>query len=146
MIRYDEVNLHTEFGKLLHIVSDHTLEMYGSQGNLDISHMSAAVAAGLVRGYAAYRGGDVVGYALFMLSRDLFKAHVRVAECVAVFVYKAHRNSVVASRLLAFAAMRLEREGVNQLIITANNDERLARYYERLGFKKCNIQMVKEIR
>lgn len=145
MIRYEELNLHIDLGRLLHIMSDHAQEMYGGSSNLDVSHMSAAIAANIVRGYAVYRGEVIVGYALFMLSRDLFKAHIRTAECVAVFVNKAHRNGVVASRLLAFAAMRLEHDGVTQLIITANNDERLAKYYARLGFKKCNIQMVKEM-
>ena len=145
MIRYDELNLHVEFGKLLHVISDHAREMYGDQSNLDVSHMSAAIAANIVRGYVVYKGDEIAGYALFMLSRDLFKAHIRTAECVAVFINKAHRNGVVASRLLAFSSMRLEHEGVNQLIITANNSERLANYYARLGFKKCNIQMVKEM-
>lgn len=145
MIRYEELNLHTEFGRLLHVISDHAKEMYGDESNLDANHMSAVISAGLARGYVVYDGNKVVGYTMMMLSRDLFKAHVLTAECVAIYVQPAHRNGVVASRLLAFSAMRLEQEGAKQIIITANNDKRLVKYYERLGFSQCNIQMVKEI-
>lgn len=145
MIRYEELNLHTEFGRLLHVISDHAKEMYGEDSNLDVSHMSAVISAGLARGYVVYNDTKVVGYALMMLSRDLFKAHIRTAECVAIYIQPAHRNGVIASRLLAFSAMRLEQEGVKQIVITANNNRRLAKYYERLGFSQCNIQMVKEL-
>lgn len=145
MMRYEELNLHTELGRILNVVSDHAKELYGPSNNLDINHMSAVVAAGLARGYVVYSNDIVVGYALMLLGRDLFRAHIRTAECVAVYIQPAHRNGIVASRLLSFASMRLEQEAINQVVITANNDKRLVKYYERLGFSQSNIQMTKEI-
>ena len=145
MIRYEELNLHVDFGRLLHLISDHAKEMYGDGSNLDVSHMSAVISAGLAKCYVVYTGTTPIGYALMILSRDLFRAHIRTAECVAIYVQPAHRNGIVASRLLAFSSLRLESEGVNQIVITANNDKRLVKYYERLGFTQRNIQMAKEI-
>ena len=73
---YDILNTAIDTGRILHLVSAHASEMYGEEGNLDLNHFFTIANAGLARVYVARDEKVIVGYAMFLLHRDLFMAHV----------------------------------------------------------------------
>lgn len=143
---YDILNTAFDTGRILHLVSAHAKEMYGEEGNPDLNHFFTIANAGLARVYIARDENQIVGYAMFLLHRDLFKAHVRQAECVAVYVMPEYRGTFIAKRLLQFAEkMLVEKDGATRLISTTSKDHRLQAFYERLGYKVSNVQVTKEL-
>ena len=143
---YDILNTAFDTGRILHLVSAHAKEMYGEEGNLDLNHFFTIANAGLARVYVARDEKVIVGYATFLLHRDLFKAHVRQAECVAVYVMPGYRGTFIAKRLLQFAEKMLaEKDGATRLISTTSKDPRLQAFYERLGYCVSNVQVTKEL-
>lgn len=143
---YDILNTAFDTGRILHLVSAHAKEMYGEEGNPDLNHFFTIANAGLARVYIARDENQIVGYAMFLLHRDLFKAHVRQAECVAVYVMPEYRGTFIAKRLLQFAEnMLAEKDGATRLISTTSKDTRLQAFYERLGYSVSNVQVTKEL-
>ena len=104
---YDILNTAIDTGRILHLVSAHASEMYGEEGNLDLNHFFTIANAGLARVYVVRDEKVIVGYAMFLLHRDLFMAHVRQAECVAVYVIPKYRGTFIAKHLLQFAEKML---------------------------------------
>ena len=143
---YDILNTAFDTGRILHLVSAHAKEMYGEEGNPDLNHFFTIANAGLARVYIARDENQIVGYAMFLLHRDLFKAHVRQAECVAVYVMPEYRGTFIAKRLLQFAEnMLAEKDGATRLISTTSKDPRLQAFYKRLGYSVSNVQVTKEL-
>lgn len=143
---YDILNTAIDTGRILHLVSAHAKEMYGDDSNLDLNHFFTIANAGLARVYVARDETGIVGYTMFLLHRDLFKAHVKQAECVAVYVEPRYRGTFMAKRLFQFAEKMLtEKDGAMRLISTTSKDPRLQAFYERLGYCVSNVQVTKEL-
>lgn len=143
---YDILNTAFDTGRILHLVSAHASEMYGEDSNLDLNHFFTIANAGLARVYIARDEKNIIGYAMFLLHRDLFKAHIRQAECVAFYIKPEYRGTFTAKRLLQFAEKMLaEKDGAMRIISTTSNDLKLQAFYRRLGYNVSNTQVTKEL-
>lgn len=143
---YDILNTAFDTGRILHLVSAHASEMYGEESNLDLNHFFTIANAGLARVYIARDEKSIIGYAMFLLHRDLFKAHIRQAECVALYIKPEYRGAFTAKRLLQFAEKMLaEKDGAMRIISTTSNDLKLQAFYRRLGYNVSNTQVTKEL-
>lgn len=144
---YTILNPHIDAGRLLPMFAAHSEEMYGDQGNFDICHLQAMANADLVRIFAVQNcSGQYIGYAMFLLNRDIFKAHKRQAECIAFYVRPEYRNLVIASKLMRHAENALAYlDKVVKVVTTTSNNKSLQAFYERLGYSVTNVQVTKEL-
>lgn len=143
---YDILNTVFDAGRIMHLVSAHAREMYGEDSNLDLNHFFTLANAGLARIFVARDDSKIIGYTLFILHRDIFKAHVRQAECIALYVIPEYRGTFTAKRLLQFSEKMLaEKDGAMRIISTTSKDTRLQAFYSRLGYSVSNVQVTKEL-
>lgn len=89
--------------------------------------------AGHLINYVARRDGKAVGYANVYLTNDMHNGEL-IAEEDAIYMLPEHRNG--AGRLLAkFALADLKSRGVKRLNVQALTDLRVAKLWQRMGFK-----------
>ena len=145
MIIYEQLNTAVELGKVAAIMAQHDAELYPEDGNPDLQAFTSIVNAGMARIYVVKDGTKVLGYALFVLSRDFFRAHIVQAECLSVYIKPEHRG-VHFKKLMQFAEMSLKREQVNRLLVNAvTSQKNLEKLYARYGFKTLTTMMSKEL-
>lgn len=143
---YDILNAAIDAGTILPLVSAHAEEMYGAESNPDLNHFFTLINAGVARVFVAKENGRAIGYAAFVLHRDLFKAHVKQAECVAIYISPQYRGTCAAKRLFLFSEkMMVGHDDISRIISTTSNNPKLQAFYARLGFKVSNIQVTKEL-
>ena len=146
MIRYERLNHCVDMGRLLGIVAEHTSELHGPDSNFDVQHMLTILNAGMGRVFVVRDGDEIVGYSVYVVSRDLFYAHIRQAECVAIFVRKVRRGTILAKRLAMFGENYLrDKDQVTRVIATTSNDKRFEAFYTRMGYEVVNVQVAKEL-
>lgn len=146
MITYEPLNHFVDTGRLLKIVAEHTSELHGPDSNFDVQHMMTILNAGMGRIFVVRDEGEIVGYSVYVISRDLFYAHIRQAECVAIFVRKVRRGSILAKRLAIFGENYLrDKDQVTRVIATTSNDKRFEAFYTRMGYEVVNVQVAKEL-
>ena len=144
---YTIINPLIDMGRLLPMCAAHSSEIYGADGNFDVNHLYAIINAGMTRVFAAQtENGLYAGYAMFILSRDLFKAHIKQAECIALYMKPEYRNLTSANKLMRFAENTLaHKDKVSRIISTTSNSRGLQGFYKRLGYTVSNVQVVKEL-
>ena len=145
MITYELLNTAVELGKVAAIMAQHDAELYPEDGNPDLQAFTSMVNAGMTRIYVVKKDMRIVGYALFVLSRDFFRAHIVQAECISIYI-KPESRGLYFKRLMQFAERELKHEHVNRLLVGANTSVKsLEKLYARFGFKPINVMMSKEI-
>lgn len=143
---YTILNPHVELGALLQIAAEHAEEMYPGKHNFDINQLCALVAAGLVRIFVARDETGICGYCMYIINRDLFLAHLKQAECVAIYIRPEKRGYAPVSRLMRLAETWLkEKDQVQKITSTTSNNERMQNFYARLGYTVVNTQIAKEL-
>ena len=96
---------------------------------------------GTLQNYAVRaENGEVVGYANVYLTNDMHNGDL-IAQEDAIFILKAHRNGV-GKRLVRFILDDLKSRGVKRAHITAVTDLRVAKIWERMGFKPAATAMI----
>ena len=146
MITYEQINLHKYAGKLLNMLVAHACEVFGEDHNFDIIYMSKLIELNLVRAYGAIEDEKIVGYAMFVLSKNMFRAHVTQAECTALYIQPAYRDYKKCVNLFKFSEKSLiTHDSINEITIMNNLNSRLDKFYKRMNFKAYNTQLVKEV-
>ena len=144
---YVMINPLLDMGRLLPMMAAHSEEIYGADGNFDANHLYAIINAGMARVYAVQTDeGAYAGYTIFILSRDIFQAHIKQAECIALYMKPEYRNLTSANKLMRFAENTLaHKDKVSRIISTTSNSKGLQSFYKRLGYTVSNVQVVKEL-
>jgi len=144
---YTIINPLIDMGRLLPMCAAHSTEIYGVEGNFDANHLYAIINAGMARVFTAQiKNGQYAGYAIFIMSRDLFQAHIKQAECIAVYIKPEYRNLTTINKLMRFAENTLaHKDSVSRIISTTSNKRGLENLYKRLGYSVSNIQVTKEL-
>jgi GNAT superfamily N-acetyltransferase len=83
--------------------------------------------------YTARLEGQPVGYGNVYLTQDMHNRQL-IAQEDTLYVLPEHRNGV-GKRLVAFALDDLRSRGVKRLDVTAVTDLRVAKLWQRMGFK-----------
>lgn len=97
--------------------------------------------SGRLQNYAVrIETGEVVGYANVYLTNDMHNGDL-IAQEDAIFILKEHRNGV-GRKLVRFILDDLQSRGVKRAHITAMTDLRVAKIWERMGFKPAATAMI----
>lgn len=91
------------------------------------------MARGYIVSYVVRCGGEVVGYSNVYLTNDMHNGEP-IAQEDTIFVTKAHRNGL-GRRLVKFILADLRQRGVKRVNITAMTDLRVAKIWQRMGFR-----------
>lgn len=83
--------------------------------------------------------GRAVGYANVYVTRDMHNSEL-IAQEDTIFILKAHRNGI-GRKLVKFILSDLRERGVKRSNITAMTDLRVAKIWERMGFKPMATAM-----
>ena len=143
---YNALNPSLDLGRLLHLMSDHVREVFGDEGNLNVGQMTAVTNAGMARVFTANVDNEIVGYSIYFLGRDLFRAHIKTADCVAIYMKPKYRSLARIRRLIMMAEQSLtDFDGVNKVTTSANLNPRHKALYQRFGYKPYYDQLVKDV-
>jgi GNAT superfamily N-acetyltransferase len=146
MITYEVLDMRLEMGTLLHILSKHLKEVFGDDSNLDAHQLCNLASANLAHTYVVKKQGQIIGYATYLVYREIFRAHLRIADCIGIYIEKKYRGPKILGRLLHFAETMLkETQDINKIYTSANLDPRLERLYRMLGYNRVNVQLAKGI-
>lgn len=77
--------------------------------------------------------GEPVGYSNIYITNDMHNSEL-IAQEDTIFILKAHRNGV-GKNLVKFILDDLRNRGVKRVNVTAMTDLRVAKLWERMGFK-----------
>ncbi len=105
---------------------------------LDLYFNSAA--RGDLLTFIARHDGKAVGYCNVYVTNDMHNQD-RIAQEDTIFVTKAHRNGL-GKKLVQFGLDELRKRGVKHLNVSAMTDLRVAKLWERMGFKPVATQMI----
>lgn len=140
------LNLLVDAGRLLPIISEHGQLMYGEESNIDLHHMNAIIMGNAARCFILEKQGKIIGYTFYLLSRDLFLAHKKQAECIAIYIKKEFRSYALVSKLMRTSETALkDLDSTERIIVTAGPAQELRKLYERGGYNVVNTQMAKEL-
>ncbi len=95
---------------------------------------------GRIINYVVRLGGDPIGYSNIYLTNDMHNSEL-IAQEDTIFILKAHRNGV-GRRLAKFILADLQARGVKRVLVSAVTDLRVARIWQRMGFKHAAHSMV----
>ena len=90
--------------------------------------------------FTARRDGAPVGYCNVFLTNDMHSGESMSREDV-LFVVKPHRNGL-GKRLVRFGLAELKRRGVKKLYVNPVTDLRVAKIWQRMGFREVSSVMV----
>lgn len=99
----------------------------------------AAMKAGYLLTFVVRFGRTVVGYSNIYLTNDMHNSEL-IAQEDTIFITKAHRNGL-GKRLAKFILADLAGRGVKRVNITAMTDLRVAKVWQRIGFKPMATAM-----
>jgi len=92
--------------------------------------------------YVLRLNGSACGYANVYLTRDMHN-HDLMAQEDTLFVLKEHRNGV-GKKLVQFVLGDLKSRGIKRLMVSAMTDLRVAKLWNRMGFREVATQMIYE--
>lgn len=84
--------------------------------------------------------GVACGYSNVYLTRDMHNQDLIATEDT-IFVLKEHRNGV-GKKLVVYGLQDLKSRGVKRLLVSAMTDLRVAKLWNRMGFKEAATQMI----
>lgn len=90
--------------------------------------------------YTARIGGELVGYANVYLTSDMHNNDL-IAKEDTLYVTPEHRNGV-GKQIVKFALSDLARRGVKRVSVDARTDLRVAKMWQRMGFKPASQSMI----
>jgi ribosomal protein S18 acetylase RimI-like enzyme len=108
--------------------------------NPRLSEYSRASIGGWLLTIVCRFGGEAVGYCNVYITNDMHNGDL-IAQEDALFMLKDHRNGV-GKKLVQFGIEELGKRGVKRLHVSAVTDLRVAKLWERMGFKHAAQAMV----
>jgi GNAT superfamily N-acetyltransferase len=141
-------NGHTAHDELLPLYREHYAEMKARlEGDgIRIGDFSprtdqyfAAMDAGWLLTFIVRHAGKAVGYSNIYITNDMHNGE-RIAQEDTIFITAAHRNGI-GRRLALFILAELRRRGVKRVNITAMTDLRVAKIWQRMGFRPAATVM-----
>jgi len=81
-----------------------------------------------------------VGYSNVYLTNDMHNGEL-IAQEDTIFVLKEHRNGV-GKKLVKVILEELKERGVKRVLVSAMTDLRVAKLWNRMGFKEAATQMI----
>lgn len=107
--------------------------------NPRLDEYSRASVGGWLLTIVARHEGKAVGYCNVYVTQDMHNRDL-IAQEDTIFVTKAHRNGL-GKNLVKFGLAELKSRGVKRLHVSAMTDLRVAKLWERMGFKHAAHQM-----
>lgn len=107
--------------------------------NPRLDEYSRASVGGWLLTIVARHDGKAVGYCNVYVTQDMHNRDL-IAQEDTIFVTKAHRNGL-GKNLVKFGLAELKSRGVKRLHVSAMTDLRVAKLWERMGFKHAAHQM-----
>jgi hypothetical protein len=97
--------------------------------------------AGRIINYVARKcDGEAVGYSNIYLTNDMHNGEL-IAQEDTIFVLQGHRNGL-GRRFARYILTDLEMRGVKRVLVSAVTDLRVAKIWERMGFKHAAHSMI----
>ncbi len=84
--------------------------------------------------------GAPVGYSNVYLTHDMHNGEL-IAQEDTIFVLKEHRNGI-GKKLVKVILEELKERGVKRALVSAMTDLRVAKLWNRMGFKEAATQMI----
>ena len=101
-----------------------------------------ACEGGWLLNFVVRHEGVAVGYSNVYVTNDMLN-HDLICQEDTVFILKEHRNGI-GKKLVQFVVEELRTRGVKRLIVSAMTDLRVAKLWNRMGFKEMATQMIYE--
>jgi L-amino acid N-acyltransferase YncA len=103
------------------------------------TYVEAWQAGNLINYVVRGEDGKAVGYSNVYLTNDMHNSEL-IAREDTIFILKEHRNGV-GRRLVKFILSDLQARGVKRVGVTAMTDLRVAKIWQRMGFKPVATAM-----
>lgn len=141
-----QLELPLELGTVLPLMNEHGSEVFGAETLIDVRTYVALADRGFLRVYGLFdEVGDVlIGYSIFMVSVDTFKARILKADLVAIYV-KPEKRGHGTWEMVEVAEKKLAEEGVNEICAHTNNVDALQAFFSRHGYKETDVVLSKRI-
>ena len=101
--------------------------------NPRLDHYSQASKDGWLLTFVVRFDGKAVGYSNMYITNDVHNRDLIVQEDT-IFITKDHRNGI-GRKLVQFGLEEFRKRGVKRLNVSAMTDLRVAKLWERMGFK-----------
>jgi GNAT superfamily N-acetyltransferase len=111
-----------------------------SDFNPRINDYIAQWMAGTLINYVVRLDGEAVGYSNVYITFDMHNGDL-IAQEDTIFILKEHRNGV-GKKLVKFVLGDLKSRNVKRAHITAMTDLRVAKIWQRMGFKPAATAMI----
>jgi GNAT superfamily N-acetyltransferase len=136
-----------DLGKLMPMMMENAIERYGADTNLNFNYLQAAINNELAKVFVVRYGGVYIGYTVFILNRDLFRAHIKQAECLVIYISPDYRGvKPFAQELIKFAEIWLRDVcKTDRILVATSMNKGLAAFYKRLGYATAEIHMSKDL-
>lgn len=92
--------------------------------------------------FVVRKDGVACGYSNVYVTNDMHN-HDLICQEDTIFILKEHRNGI-GKKLVQFVIEELRARGVKRLIVSAMTDLRVAKLWNRMGFKEMATQMIYE--
>lgn len=149
MYSFARENLIETYKEIEPLYREHYAEMcerLTSQGlvcspyNPRLDQYFAAAERGDLLTFIVRKDGEAVGYMNVYVTNDMHN-HDKIAQEDTIFIVKAHRNGL-GRKFVKFGLEELRQRGVKHLNVSAMTDLRVAKLWERMGFKPVATQMI----
>jgi GNAT superfamily N-acetyltransferase len=141
----EEVPDLTMLGALMHYESPRYAAMDYDQAKVQGRFRHAIGEGGC---FVAYEGDDLVGMAAAMTGEHFF-SRTRFGADYIVYVLPEHRGGTAAVRLVRALERWAASKGATEMLLgvsVGSDDERTARLYERLGYRRSGISLVRDLK
>lgn len=130
---YSEMELlyRQHYSEMLERLAKNGIEYSPYNPRLDQYFMASE--GGWIISYIVRLDGEAVGYCNVYLTNDMHNRDL-IAQEDALFVLKSHRSGV-GKKLVEYGLNDLRNRGVKRLNVNAMTDLRVAKLWERMGFK-----------
>jgi GNAT superfamily N-acetyltransferase len=105
----------------------------------------ALQAAGSIRVYTARREGEIIGYAVFIVNRNLHYSTSLQAVQDILFIREDLRRGTLGTRLIKFSEEQLKAEGVQVVVHHIKSKHNWSPLIERLGYSLVDLIYLKRI-
>lgn len=114
--------------------------------NIDWTRYSELDAAGKLATFVAKRNGVIVGYAVFIVQTHIHYQDALVAANSAIYAAPEVRAGRVVLKLLRFAEMGLQAQGVQKIFYHVKRSKDFGRLLDHLGYEDVERLYAKVVR
>lgn len=93
--------------------------------------------------YVAEEDGKIVGFITGEVLKKKAWYNVQLGTVNNIFVLEEYRDKGIGKELMKTMMKTLKKDGITNIeLYTYANNSKAIKFYEKLGFEKCNIQML----